>query len=461
MNNIELSLKELVIAVLYRWRLVLVFAVVIALVMAGFGYFTRINNMDALQNVYEKHITAWEQSLKAKQDTIESLTEKASAAKIYNQESLLMEIDPFNNQVATISLYAQTAQANDSPAPLDPEMQAATVKRLVDQYMVVAVNAPLETVFAGLLPREYREAYLREVIRVQKGLETDVSAAGYPPNESQGIITITIFGNKNYDAQDLALAMYQYLLSKKDLVTASAGEHTLSILGQSSVIREDQNLADIQTAQRNMAAESSNQITTLMDEISDLRAKKPSAPATFPYAVKNGIIGGLVGLFLGIVASILIYLAQLPLQAPEQLQNQLGIRFLGGTRRKYRGWPARWGARLAGSMLLADEGEAMKIIAANLKEAIGSHRSILLTGTLPESLIREFAEKLSGAFQHPDVTLTPVADINASAESIVKLSQADAVILVERLHVSGLRKVYQEKERLRLAGRDILGYALY
>jgi hypothetical protein len=103
----------------------------------------------------------------------------------------------------------------------------------------------------------------------------------------------------------------------------------------------------------------------------------------------------------------------------------------------------------------------MKIIAANLKEAIGSHRSILLTGTLPESLIREFAEKLSGAFQHPDVTLTPAADINASAESIVKLSQADAVILVERLHASGLRKVYQEKERLRLAGRDILGYALY
>lgn len=452
MRNVELTFKEIIISVLHKWKLILLITVVCMIFIAGFSFNTRSREIERLQDTYEKESTAYTEALNAKLSSIAHLNEVAKAANIYNERSLLMKVDPYHKQVANIIF---NVEVDPDSFYLDISNQKALgfidlgetlVRGIVNRYYVLSSNAKLSDLLSSVMSTAYDETYLREIISFQVG---------------EGILTISVLGSEGVDAEAVAEAVFQYLLDKKPLVSSLVHEHELAIVDKSVNYLIDTQLADLQFKQRSLASDTSEQITKVYQEIEELEKSKPVPPTLWPFVIRNAGFGLLLGLVLSVVLAVLLYLAKMPVQFASQIQKQLGVRFLGGVKPGKKGLcVTRLKNRLAGEQLLRDEPEGFRLAGANIAQLAGSHRRILVTGTLAEPEIAQAAKRLAAQLEEGDVALAPSASVNQSADAVNSLAQSDAVVLVERLHQSRLRDVLMEKERVELAGKPILGYVL-
>lgn len=452
MHNLELTSKEIMISILHRWKIVLSIAVVTALAIAGVSYYTRSNKLEKLSVNYENEIYAFNENISAKQTSIAFLGEVQKAAGIYNERSLLMQVDPYNKQVAHLIFNVEVdpntffLDASDQRALGFIDLGATQVRGIVSRYNVLGNSAKLNELLKPVMKIDYDETYLREVVSIQPG---------------EGIVTISVIGSDLLDAKLAVDAIYTYLEGKKPLVSSLVNEHNITIVDQGVNSFIDTQLADMQHKQRALASDTVGQIASLYKEIEELERNRPIAPTLWPHVLQNLVLGLILGLVLGLVLVVLMHLARMPVQFASQVQNQLGVRFLGGVKPNRKGlFVTRLKNRIAGEQLLADEPEGFRLAGANIAQLAGGHRRVLVTGTLPEQDIARAAQQLSLQLEGMDVTLVPSAGVTQSADAVNSLGQSDAVVFVERLQQSRLRDVLMEKERVELAGKPVLGYVL-
>lgn len=461
MRNVELTLKEIFISVLHRWKLVLLIALVCAAAVGGYNYSTLSAGLGELQDAYETQQAAYTENLAAKRSSIAHFKDIVNAARMYSDNSLLMKVDPYNKRVASLTLSVEvdpdsiTLDLSDQKTLGLIDLRDSLVSNLISRYLIIAGNARLSEVWGGVIPEGIGETYLREVVSVDRYVDKDLLPGG------EGILTISVTGVDGLDEEVAVDKIYQYLLEKKPLLESTIHAHTLTVLDQSKLTSVDTQLADVQAAQRNLVADTSNKIEVIYQEIETLNNERPSAPSLTSNMVKSAILGFLLGFVLGVVLAVLLYLAKMPVQFASQIQSQLGVRFLGGIKPKKKGFcVTRLKNRLAGEQLLQDEPDGFRLAGANVAQLAGEHRRVLVTGTLPEQDITRAAQRLSAQLEGRDVTLIPSAGVNQSADAVNGLAESDAVVFVERLQQSRLRDVLMEKERVELADKPVLGYVL-
>ncbi len=369
MKTVEISLKEILVYVLRRWKLILAFTLIFALLVGGYSFVQMNSN------------------------------KSPEAADIANKTTTLSySIDLDMSNFIAYRTYNDNQAIND------------ITKKLQERYIVIAQGAPLAEILKNIVPAGLVEAQIRNFVKVE--------------SPSIGIVNISATVPVGIDSNKVTREIYNYLLGQVESLSQSISAHTLSVLASS--------------------------VSTQTDTFF-----KPRNSTEF---IKFTVMGLLIGLAAGLLAVICIYLIKLPVQTPAQIQHQLGIKYLGGIQRKKR---LSLGDRLAGSLRMADEGKAMKIISANLREFLSGQKRILVTGTVSEDYIKAFSEQIAAEFKNDDIIFNHGEDINKDADTIKKLSASDAVILLERLDISKFRHINEEKERLDMSGTAILGYVLY
>ena len=281
---------------------------------------------------------------------------------------------------------------------------------LIEYYLNLAQNVSLVDVLGDLVPESANEEMLRNWVKIGPS--------------GQGIITITILGSKYFNSSKAVEIIYDFLQTQQNTVSQIAGDHRLVLLGSNT--RSNPNLL--------------------------------SAGNGIQVDYRNYVVIFLVGLVIAIISVILRYLISIPLQLPEQIQSQLKIKYLGGVRRKKY---SSLGDRVAGSLRLLEEREAMDVIAANIADFAGESKKFLVTGTLPSEAIKEFKDKLSKHYKYGSSEFIAGEDLNLHPETVEKFMECDAVILIERLGQSRLHVVNQIVDRIEMSGKEILGYALY
>ena len=378
MKKVEISMKEILVYVLRRWKPIVGFALILAILLGGYSYSQGIpSTEEAIPNLAEPDI------VESDQTTLLSLS---------------IDLD--------LTGFEKYREYHDNIAKND------ILVKLQARYLIVAQGAPLTEILSGIVPADYGDAQLDRLVKVE--------------NPSAGIINIAVSGADDVDSKMAAAAIYEYLSGRSESLSQSVSPHKLSILASSSSA---------------VASESA-----------------PVPTAGDAKYISSALMGLLIGLVVGILAAAFFYLVALPVQIPEQIQRQLDVRYLGGVRRKKR---LSLGDRLAGSLRLADEEQAMEIISANLREFSGNYKRILFTGTVPGGTIKAFADKMSMYSKDNEGFISYGADINKDADTIKKLADSDAVVLVERMDASKLRHVNEIRERIDMSGKEILGYVLY
>jgi capsular polysaccharide biosynthesis protein len=386
MDTVRISLKEILVYVVRRWKPIVIFALVLAVGLGGYGYLQQQQTQgDATTNVG----TAAQESLRS--------------------TTLSLTIDLVDFVPTSADSYHITLATND------------LLGKLYERYSLVAQSANLPEILKNIVPASYSESDLSSFVTIAP--------------KAAGLFSIVVTAPEGVDTQQAAEALYGYLSEQTDRLSQSVHKHVLASLASKS------------------ASVDSAALTGAQDSTVTAVAQASSADY-----VQSAVIGLLIGLVVGILFAVSVYLVTLPVQLPEQIHNQLGARYLGGVRRGKR---LSFGDMLAGSLRMADEKPAMAMISANLREFAGDYKRILLTGTVSEGVIKAFAERIEKEFGDGDVFFTSGADVNKDANTIAKLADSDAVVLVERLDVSKLRCVGEEKKRLDMSGKEILGYVLY
>lgn len=446
MRNFEPTIKEYVIGILHRWRFLILLSLAVAVTMAAIGYSMQVD-LNANWTIEAQQQSSSNQSIiREREAQIIDLLKKKQSLDMQISESILLQADPYSKQVASVTLSV------DVPASLFgtgisegmTTLLKAGLTRTTNHYTALLKNISLAELLNPILSREFKEDMLREAISVE--------------SLPEGIICITFIGSKEFDPLTAAMAVANFAISKKDLVTQVTQDHSIVVFNQSRVYLQDTDLAELQANISKDKKEIDQNIAAIQAEVENLRAKTPDGSVSVIYIVRQFFKGLLAGGLLGIMIAGIKFLSVAPVQLPEQIQNTLHIRLLGIIDQRYPGICGRVYARLLGITPLNGEKEALELLSANLSETFKDHHKVLLTGSLPEETVSDLAHRLQPLFD--DVELLPTDSVSQSADAVLKLQEADAVVLVERLQVSRMENVTREMERIEFSGKKILGYIL-
>lgn len=373
MKTVDVSLKELLVYLLRKWRVIFAFALVFAIIFGAYSYVAP--------------------KLSKTSRAITSVGDQSTY-------TLSVSINLTDFHGTSPDSYHITLATNDLLA------------KIQSRYLKVAQGAPLTKLLENFVPKGLTEEELHQLVSVTVPLV--------------GMIDITIPNREGIDKDKSIDAVYQYLKEHEAAISTSVANHTLTKLTIAT-----------------LTGDVSEQSTTAQGNSKHLR---------------SALIGFLLGFVIGVIAMCVVYLIRLPVQTAEYLQQQTGMWLLGGVSNKRKNGLLD---KISGSQRISSEDEALPLIAANIRELAGDNKKILFIGSIPEVFIREFSEKIAPALETYGLTQQSGGNVNQSLETIKRMNESDAIVLVERVNVSRLKDVYDESTRINKSNKQILGYVLY
>lgn len=448
----EIDLKDLIFAVLKRWRFIIITAFVFGVLLGGYKCVKEFMNhrnaefVAEAQEEYEKDLARYEQSKKGYERNIENLTASIAYQEAYKENSVLLKIDPYNKGVASADIFVRM--------PEEPQESGLIVTTVDPADSLVQAYASAVQQSGFLADRAKKKkidlVYLRELIKV---------TSDYNSNMFHVDVTYT-------NEQDAERLLNEIIDNVEDIypdMQVKLGAHSLEVVNQVTSVITDQDLSDYQEKKVNELADANK---NLADTETALKAlTEPELPTALSKklilksGIKYGGLGGVFGAFLSAFGMCVIYLMNGKLNSDEDLKQRFGIKFLGGfseVRRKR----AFYGidnllARLEGIDDLADD-TACDMIAASIETLADKEQPVLFTGTVSEEVLKGLTAKLQERL--PGQKLEIASDINRNPASFRKIPGYSEIILVEARKTSKCREIEKEIETVFNMKKSFTGY---
>lgn len=447
----EIDLKDLLFFVLYKWRLVIVAAIVIAVLLGGYKFIRNLSNfrnqdyIKELEEQYEKDIESYEQSKAGFEWDIENLTANIDYELTYQENSVLFQVDPNNKQIASADIFVA----------MYPLLQNSDSNTLLADPADTVVKAYNSVVTSGKFLIPFSEennidiSYLKELVQSELDYEGNM-------------LTVTVTHKDENTAKELLDLTLKSLKSVEPEVQRQLGQHSIVVMNENASKVVDPELARSQK-------ERMNNLTLMRKSL--IEAEKSLAGITepvFPDSIsskgilKSGIKYGILGGFLGVILSgfliCVFFLMNGMVYSADELKNRFGLKVLGVFSKvnKKRTFSAidEWLGRLEGKETVTDN-EVYERIAANIGNFIQKNTKILLTGTIEDSVLRELQSKLQEKL--PDISFTVGLDINKDTVTLKRLPEYDSIIVVEARGKSKYSRITKEIEALYDMKKSIMG----
>ena len=457
----EIDLKWLLYRVLRAWRPIVVWAIIIGLVI-GLGSIViwEIKCLDPEYLVeeklkFEREYAGWVATGENFEAQLENIEEAKEEQIEYNENSVLMQIDPLRDFYASFELYV------NYDYQIMPDMAYQNIDlsdRILKAYATYMTNGELQQYVIDNVSYEIERRYLSEILSV---------SVDYGNN----MISVSVRQQNAEYCQEILNLVREAIMIKYEDVNATIAEHTIS--STNAAAYETVNLSLQETQKANRQTVTNLDITMQETQKAylewQLEESEPKAEYTLFEVIKNAIklliIGGIVG---GMVCAVIVAVGALmsgKLLNPEDMKNRFGLRVIGELPGKREKKPfaivSRWFSRF-GDITTAPEDytRLAKMIASSVKsdlasrEEVANWKKIAFTGTLD-------ADELKNTVKAFDMDSSYIcvcaSDILTNAESIEKVADADCVILVEKQEQTRLADVTKELEALKAWNKTVLG----
>lgn len=440
-NNIdekEISLIDLLLYLVKRYRSILLVAVICALVVSA-GAFVKTKYMtdEASFESYERELTTY----KTDQVLLDLYKVKLEETKNYLVESPLINVESHNLPVATVSMcvegtYAELLSNSTSYDPGDS---------ILDNIALTIENGADWTTIAEKYGVDRK--YVRELVSVS-------------PDYNSNIVTISAYGT----SEDMAGGIL-------DDVRELVNDNLTSILDsyRGYYIKERNHRTFIDARWVNDIEETTqNSINTLITQINDLSNKykgksEPQAPDYFSVlrAIKYMLIGGVAGAVLMCGLYCVMYLLNDCIRDEDELHQYYGFFNLGTFSVKQD----RKRANKFDDYLLKkqygdlDDEYVCNRIAANINLLGKKDENVLLIGTVDDDKMNSLYDKLGSSIK--DCKLVLGGNINKNNDALSKLADVESVIIVEERNVSKSKNIAREIDTVRSCNKKVLGYIQY
>ncbi|MCI8363019.1 MAG: hypothetical protein HFJ41_07930 [Clostridia bacterium] len=459
----EIDLKDLLFAVLRKWKFVLASAVAFAVLLGGakgFLTYRSFSDPEAIaekEEAYKVELQRYHDDKEISEREIKNITDDIANRQEYMENSVLMNMSPYDVGEAKADLFIKTDYM------IMPDMTYQNIdytNTILQSYQSMITSAA----FLEGITRStgIRERYLQELIFVERGSST---VAGTNISELTNLLTIKVQHASVAEAEEILDDILKQVAVLQQQITQNIGEHTVNTLNQSSGSIVDLALASKQEDENKRM---DTLKTTLIEKEKMLKEMKEptmnssSNMAALKSAVKYGILGGVLGAFMVVFFVCVFFLMSDRLYSSRELRNRFRVKVLGRL-------PLANGKkgnkidtllnRLEGKPSPGATATELEVIAANIQNYAGDKKSLLVSGTAMPDFITQVAEQLKG--QLSDMQVFVGGNILQNAETIMKLPECDGVVLVEQCGFSTYQSIELEIEKIRDLDKDIIGTVVF
>ena len=452
----EINGKHVFIFMLRRWRLMVALGIILALVLGAYQAVNGLKNRENDFKSYYKAVDEYNASLKEYETRKEMLeleiqkkVKTSEAQLLYLEESILMNMNP------------------DKKTQVSADILITLDKLVLDRYSHEAYDPAdsLISLYSGRIVSEadlseftadgINEKYIRELISVK--LEA-----------SNNIIAVTV----SHPDEAVAVSILDEILNTADTCKASIEKqtfaHSLTVIkGKPEQVYD----AALKESQEKANALLSSYNTSLTSSQSDLKKlAKPSgvtvSEPSFTNIVIKSCIFAVLGFILGAgiiaVMRAIAYFCGAKIRSEAELAELNTVRVLGNTvipgKTRFLPCVDRLIDSFEGIDTDISHEQKQEILAFNIREAIGSAKSLLLIGGAEQIDFELLKQHLKTAL--PDVEISIQRDIHKNVSAYCKLNQNDAVILVEKINATKYRDLNKIKSFVEAKGKALAGCIL-
>lgn len=431
--NPEVRIRDLLFHLLYRLRSILLVALACGVVFGAWQYISvnkthKAGNKTKDEQRYEQNLASYQATVAADKEKLEQWQALLNERLAYQDNSLLMQLDPEN-------------------------VWAAEKKYLISG--AGESTADLTAVYTGAMITEHDGAVLQEAFGTDNAgyVNEVVTFAEYSTENS---FRVTVYA-ATQEAAEKGLA---YVAGKVEEAGARAQEiapHTLQAVSEGASLQILEGLTKKKSDLHDEILKLKDKVKTSERNVAGAEENEPLAPGD---PVKKWTI---TGAGLGLLAMIAIYLVSFLLRGKlrrgEEISEQYGVPVFGemnrsGARRSGKGIDG-WLERLQFRKEKKTDEQVYDNTAAMVKEN-QAEGTLLLAGTVGGdvlSRVKEELEKRLGEEEKIDVC----AGFPVESGAVEKVNGAGSVLWVEEKHVSRNDGIKRAAEVFETTGAKVIG----
>lgn len=444
----EIDLKDLLFAVLHRWKMILLAAVVLAVVLGGYKGFStyRVQNDSAVrtaaQEQYQVDLESYEAKLALYEHEIAKLEADVAGQQEYLEESVLMNIGAYNVGEAKANLFVKA----DTVVELgDKSFNLTYADAVAEAYKVSLESTQFLQQIAESTGIELR--YLRELVTVSM---------------SNDVVAIQVKHESQEEAKAILDAVLEGVESACEKIQDTIGVHSVSVANESVGYMVDLELANSQKAASDRLADLNKRLDAKKGEMKALKEPvlaQPSMNGVVKAGVKFAVVGGVLGAFAVMFGVCVVFLLSGKVHSAGELKSRFRVKILGVMPSgDHVGAVDAWLNRLEGRAQGAPE-EKYVLMAAEIQNHVESTKTVLVVGSAGDEKLQQVAEKLRK--QLDDIAVVVGCDLLQNVDSLRKLAEVDCVILVEQCNVSSYGEIELMLEKAVELKKEVLGCVVF
>jgi len=447
----EIDLKDLLFFVLRKWRIALLTAFILAILIGGYklgkGLLEQQNEdyLISIEKQYETDKKNYEQKKDTYESSIKNLTADIQNTEEYMANSILQNIDPYNKWVASADVFIkmENIQQGNKINVYDSD-PADSVLKAYESAVKKGIEIQNLSRKKGLDIK-----YLKELIRVI-------------PDYQSNMLTITATNTDEAGAQEILDVILKSLKDKYSDIQQNLGGHSIVVMNQNLSTKSDPDLADIQKNRIDNLNSTRQNLEDIEKKLGEL--KEPVTPDNLSLkgliksSIKYGVLGSVAGGFLACFLSSVLFCLSDRVYNSGELKTHFGINILGSfTRKREKRTFSKIDSlldKLEGIEYVPDTA-VYERIAANIGIYTEKNQLILLTGTAKEDDIYRITMNLKERL--PDLRFESAGDMNKYPETITKLPKAEGIIFIEITGASKYNMIYKELETIASIKKNVIG----
>lgn len=454
----EVDLKELMFAVLRKWRLILLFIVILAVLLGGYkGISAHKSQSNAADEAsYEEALKDYNENLEICQREIENLTKNIENQEEYIEKSVLMNISPYDVWEAKADFFIKTDSG--SVAGREPDVTALIMRA----YQSSLTSGEFLSEIADGAGIDVR--YLQEVITVNLGLDELTALQNNNllsgRNEQNSLLTITVRHKDETKAKELLEGIIDGIERFQSKIRSSIGDHTVVEISKSVNSRVDLSLADRQSTENNRLTVLKESLKTKTEELKGIKIPETAGTSFIKDAIKYAVIGGVLGAFMVIFFICISFIMSDKVYSAKELKFRFKVKVLGRLPlNNNMGKIDRWLNQLEGRAGGTDKEHEYSLICANIHNYAENVQSLMVAGCAGEELLEQVTSELKDRLS--DMKVVSGGNLLRNAEGLQILPECDGIILVEQCGESLYGDVELEIEKACDLQKSVVGCIVF
>lgn len=429
-NEQVIFVKDLLFATLYKWRLILIFALAFAMLFGGWGYISEkgeANNSQSQQETvaFNKQQDIIEQEIQRLQTRIDSGTD-------YLDHSLLMNMNPYEvtKATATISILTEPIEVPNSAE------YAGYASSIVNAYKTSLLDETLMEEISEQIGEE--EHFLAELITVTNVIGT-----------VDGTVGVVVIHNDAQIAEEILSAIIKRIPLLQQDINGSIAPHSVAC-HRSSTLVVDRTLITTQKEVRNNLQTLNTQLKEQRLQLAELvaPASEGSSKATLKKVVILALLGGILGAGLVACVTCIKHIFSKKVYSARTLKAWTGVRILSCVPSQKRGNKIDcWLRKLEGRAI---ESRYM-LAAANIKNYCAENGKLLMCSD------QESDKDLFQALCNMGVQAESFGYLTEDVAALKALPICSSVLLIVRCGTTRYDTVIKQMQMIADQKKELLG----